>query len=916
MSIIKTPDQKIRVFISSTINELSDERKAARKAISNLRLIPVYFEAGARPHPPRDLYSAYLEQSHIFLGIYWNSYGWTAPGAEISGLEDEYRLCGNKKPKLIYVKESGERQPQLDALLRDIENSETACYQKFTDAAELTRLIENDLSVLMSEIFETALFEQQHARAERIEELTTAPQRKWVVPPILSEIIGRESDMRAIEELLMQPHTRVVNVLGSGGTGKTTLAIHLAHRLKAKFDDGVVFVDLAAITDANQVGAIVAEHLELQDSGKQSIGKTVTDYLKDKNLLLILDNFEQILDAAQLVNDIAANCTDVKVLVTSRSALNLRTEHIYHLMPLSVPGEQQAMSDGDFMHVPAVALFLNRAKAVNQFLQLDDINKRAIGTICNKLDGLPLAIELAASRTKLYTPAALLQRMHKLLDLASRGQKDLPLRQQTLYNTIDWSYNLLDPQSRDVFQLLGIFKRSWTLEAADAILQETPLHAVDIEDITEKLLNVSLIKPDTFHTGLTPRFNMLQTVSEFAEDALKKSELHLPARNAYCAYYLQRLNETEDKLWSTLNETLLDWIEVEYQNIRTVFLYYIEEANYENAWRLIYLMAPYWTLRGGFTDALEWIEKAGISGGLSADALSRISVKQQAQTYNWVGFIYLYMVNLEPAFALLSKAETCAETCNDTINLALALTMNGAYGIYMQAPNAAEKIEKAKTLLDQIHHPFVRCTFLTWTFEYFISSGNRDLTTKNIREAKEIAQRESNAYILSIIYIIEFHFIMMQGDDFDAETFYNQSLAFYSQLPAKGYTSQKGGALGGACHALLQMERYEEAWPILSRGLECARKGGEKESLYHSVMQASYYCGCIGETETACKLFGAADNFIETTQFPLFGGIEIVYNKTKQKIFNPPDSPVLENWRREGMKLPLEDAILLAINHK
>jgi hypothetical protein len=161
MAIIKTPDQRVRVFISSTINEVAEERKAARKAIENLRLIPVFFEAGARPHPPRDLYSAYLDQSHIFLGIYWNSYGWVAPGSEISGLEDEYRLCGNKKPKLIYVKQSDERQDKLKELLSDIERSESACYQKFSTAEELQKLIENDLSVLLSEIFENALLREK-----------------------------------------------------------------------------------------------------------------------------------------------------------------------------------------------------------------------------------------------------------------------------------------------------------------------------------------------------------------------------------------------------------------------------------------------------------------------------------------------------------------------------------------------------------------------------------------------------------------------------------------------------------------------------------------------------------------------------------------------------------------------------------
>ena len=188
MAIIKTPDQRVRVFISSTINELAEERQAARQAIENLRLIPVFFEAGARPHPPRDLYSAYLDQSHIFLGIYWNSYGWIAPGSDISGLEDEYRLCGNKKPKLIYVKQSNERQDKLKGLLEDIEKSDSACYQKFSTAAELQKLIENDLSVLMSEIFENALLGERALDNNSSAELNIELKRIVEIPNIRSHI--------------------------------------------------------------------------------------------------------------------------------------------------------------------------------------------------------------------------------------------------------------------------------------------------------------------------------------------------------------------------------------------------------------------------------------------------------------------------------------------------------------------------------------------------------------------------------------------------------------------------------------------------------------------------------------------------------------------------------------------------------
>ncbi len=494
MPFITTPDQRVRVFISSTLNELAEERKAARTAIGNLRLIPVFFEAGARPHPPRDLYSAYLEQSHIFLGIYWNSYGWVAPGAEISGLEDEYRLCGNR-PKLIYVKHAEERQPELRKLLQDVQNSDTACYQKFSDAAELQQLIENDLSVLMSEIFQNALFEHQSNAA-----LGPGDLKIDALPLIRNTIIGREQDIHDVSETLMRPDVSILTLLGTGGTGKTTLSIHVAHAVVDRFRNGAAFVPLASVTDSSLAASVIASALGLQDSGKQPVEVTLLEFLVDKEMLLVLDNFEQILGASGLVSDISSRCEDVKILVTSRSSLHLRNERIYPLSPLEVP-ESWVDTREELMKAPAAALYVERAQAVNPGLQLDEENIKAIVEICQRLEGLPLAIELTAARTRFFQPAALLSRIGKTLDLVSKGPLDLPERQKTLRAAIEWSYNLLEPETQKALIQLGVFRKNWTMEAAFAVAQSDS-DPIDIEETTERLLDASLIKP--VHGGPRP----------------------------------------------------------------------------------------------------------------------------------------------------------------------------------------------------------------------------------------------------------------------------------------------------------------------------------------------------------------------------------------------------------------------------
>src|SRR5581483_5967753 len=235
-SVIRTPDQRLRVFVSSTLQELAEERAAAREAITNLHLAPVMFELGARPHPPRELYRAYLEQSHIFIGIYWQRYGWVAPGEMVSGLEDEYQLSG-AKPKLIYVKgPAPELEPRLKELLTRIQRDDRASYKHFTTVAELRELIENDLALLLTERFETADVQ----RASSFQTPTTHNN----LPASPTTFIGRDDELKVLHDLLRREDVRLVTLTGPGGVGKSRLGLHVAADLVNDFENGVFFVPL------------------------------------------------------------------------------------------------------------------------------------------------------------------------------------------------------------------------------------------------------------------------------------------------------------------------------------------------------------------------------------------------------------------------------------------------------------------------------------------------------------------------------------------------------------------------------------------------------------------------------------------------------------------------------------------------
>lgn len=910
MSTIKTPDQRVRVFISSTINELADERKAARQAIENLRLIPVFFEAGARPHPPRDLYSAYLEQSHIFLGIYWNSYGWVAPGAQISGLEDEYRLCGSKKPKLIYVKRSTDRQERLNHLLSDIEKSDSACYQQFSDAEELLRLIENDLSVLMSEIFENALMSTALNQEMSVLPGESIFQKKVDLPNIRSEIYGREEDLSKVEKLIMEKNTQLITLLGAGGSGKTTLAIHMGHQLQNHFKHGVVFIPLAPVVDARLVCAAIAGVLEIQDSGKQPIEHTLADFLTDKNLLLILDNFEQVVQASKFLSELLTRCKELKMVVTSRTSLHIRGEHIYHLSPLALPDEHQTVTQAELNAFPSTQLFVERALEVNPRLQFTPENILAILDICRRMDGLPLAIELAAARTRFFQPAALMQRIDKTLDLVSKGHKDLPERQQTLRAAIEWSYNLLSPESQRVFRQLGIFKRSWTLEAADEILQDEQ-NGLDIEEMTESLLDVSLIKPVLVNHSADARFNMLQTVHEYANEMLEKSTEMAALELRYAHYFLNLCREADGKLWTRNSTAWLDLIEHEYQNIRAAFHLFTSRGLYEPAWEFIYLLSPYWTVRGGFSEVMSWLEETRINDP-EFRRHGSVALPVKARALAWAGYCKLFLFDLDGGFTLMNESEAIAREAGDDKSLMYAYMFDGCYGSFLGRPDAPEKMKEGLDLATKHQDTLALSMFYCWSYEYYRQQGDHERVEKNLQLAQEIAEAEGNAYITAATFVLRFSLATMDPAT-DWLKIHQLGQKTFHQLPERGFRGLKSAAMLGSAYALMVMNNFAEAGPYLLRGLELARSAGEMESIIYSAMEAAPYLKHYDQNELAYTIWGSLDHFIQQSGYPLVGGSAAQYHFL-QKLLEA-DLPYCDhkNWYEQGKNVRLEDAIVLAL---
>jgi predicted ATPase len=514
---ISTPDRRLRVFVSSTLQELAEERQAVRRTITQQRLTPVMFELGARPYPPRDLYRAYLAQSDVFVGIYGASYGWVAPGEEVSGLEDEYLLSGDR-PKLIYVKTGREREPRLQGLLDRVKQDDRASYQRFGTAAELAELLADDLAVLLTERF-------AGSRPLPVEVLRPG---RLPVPP--TPIVGRQAEVGHLVDLLRAPDVHLVSLVGPGGMGKTRVALEVAATYRdgdgSPAERGVWFVDLTPIEDPALVTELVATAFGVRPESNRDLLDLLVERLAGQRALLVLDNFEHVLAAAPQLARLLAGCPELTVLVTSRTVLGLRGEHAVPLAPLAVPVAAEVLDETSVTRSPAVQLFVSRVRQVRPGFTLTDRNASAVAELCRLLDGIPLALELAAAQLRVLSPDGLLGRLRDRLSRSLDLDGDLldtPTRQRTLRATLEWSHSLLGGAERALLARLSVFAHTWTLAAAEVVgVVDDDLDALDT---LSSLVGQSLVILDDSDPDEL-RFSMLASVRGYARERLAERGEH------------------------------------------------------------------------------------------------------------------------------------------------------------------------------------------------------------------------------------------------------------------------------------------------------------------------------------------------------------------------------------------------------
>ncbi|HEV2583682.1 MAG TPA: AAA family ATPase, partial [Ktedonobacteraceae bacterium] len=362
-----------------------------------------------------------------------------------------------------------------------------------------------------------------------------------------TSLIGREKEVATVQHLLRREDVRMLTLTGPGGTGKTRLGLQVAAEASERFVDGVFFVNLAPISDPALVVPTIAQTLELKETGEQPLLDLLKTSLREKQLLLLLDNFEQVVSAASQVADLLAACPKLKIVVTSRMVLYVRAEHEFAVPPLALPDPTRLPDLVALSQYDAIALFIQRAQAVKADFQVTNANAPAVAEICARLDGLPLAIELAAARSKLFSPQALLPRLDSRLKLLVGGARDLPMRQQTLRGTIAWSYDLLEEAEKILFRRLSVFVGGCTLEAAEAVCNSNGDLEIDVLDTIVRLVDKSLLRQEAEIDG-EPRLLMLETIREYGLEALAVNGETEDTRYAHAQYYMALAEEAEQGL--------------------------------------------------------------------------------------------------------------------------------------------------------------------------------------------------------------------------------------------------------------------------------------------------------------------------------------------------------------------------------
>jgi predicted ATPase/transcriptional regulator with XRE-family HTH domain len=519
------------------------------------------------------------------------------------------------------------------------------------------------------------------------QEAPSSAEKSSSLPVSLTSMIGREYESARLRKLILDPTIRLVSILGPPGVGKTCLSLNVARLVFTAFRHGVVFVDLTPVREPHLLHSAIALALGIADSPKTSIEDAVKLSLSEKNLLLILDNFEQIVDVAPQLLQLLGAAPEVKMIVTSREVLRLRGEQEFHLKPLPTPLQNEKISIEQLMDIPSVGLFVARARAVKPEFNLDEKSASLVAEICSRLDGLPLAIELAAARIRTMNPTAMLEQFNRRFDWLSQGARDLPAWRQTLLGAVEWSANQLTDQQRMLFNRLSIFSGGWTLAAAESICSDEDLcPKSEIFSLLIQLMEKSLVIPED-ENG---RYAFLETLREFSFESLRKSGEYENLRRKHFEYFLEFARTAKIPIRGG-NDSLV-WLlrmENDYNNLRQALAWAVETPERASlAMDFGSNIHVFWLTRSHIREARYWLMK--ILALDPAPGAVRANLLRYASDYASSQGDYAEAQSLEEEAMAISKS--MGDEAGIYYSLDGMAMLAGIQGDYARAAELLEKV--------------------------------------------------------------------------------------------------------------------------------------------------------------------------------------------------------------------------------
>jgi predicted ATPase/DNA-binding CsgD family transcriptional regulator len=676
--------------------------------------------------------------------------------------------------------------------------------------------------------------------------------RPSTLPLQLTSLIGREREVAAACTLLLRPEVRLLTLTGTAGVGKTRLALAIASEVKGNFADGVCFVSLAPLADADLVLPTIVQALGLHSSTRAPL-EQLQVALREQELLLLLDNFEQVVEASPPLVELLTSCTHLTLLVTSREVLHVRGEHAFLVPPLPLPDLTPLPDCATLSRYGAVALFLARAQEAQSTFQLSDEQAPLVVEICRRLDGLPLALELAAARLTLLSLPALLERLSHRLAVLTSGPRDLPERQQTMRTTIAWSYGLLSQEEQRLFRLFYVFVGGATLEAVEVMSGMLGGENVSVLDGVVSLLDKHLLSRTEQET-VAPRLLMLETVREYGLEALATSQELEAARLAHAQYYLALAEEAEAHLF--VQDRGFQQLEREYGNLRAALRWCMEREDGQRrdiAWRLIGALQLFWIDYGYGLEGQRFVEHAlGRREGVPAAV--------QAKALNGVGTLALWQGEDERAEALCQESLELYRELHDPRGMAIALYRLGQIALSRgDYPVATSRLQESLVLYREVGEKVLLAfslTFLALTTLSLADQRKYPQVRLRIEESLALFREErsqvGSAWALYCLGVWHFQ----QGEAATAHALFEESLALSRTVQAPTYISYVLYYLGKV--AAVQGD-FPTAHIFYQQALALFQELGDQRSLAACLESWGGVVARQGDDRWAAQLWGAAE---------------------------------------------------------